>query len=50
MTVLEIHALNGETDIDPTPARKLIEHGRLLRRKEDLKGAEEGESVSRSGC
>jgi len=27
MRASEIHALNGEKDIDPTAARKLIEHG-----------------------
>ncbi len=41
MRTLEIHALNGEKAIDPTSARKLIEHCGYWRRNQELKGAKE---------
>ncbi len=41
MKALEIRAPNGEKEIDPSPARKLIEHGGYWPRNEELKGAEE---------
>ena len=41
MRALEIHALNGEKDIDPTPARKLVEHSGYCGGKRTLKSAEE---------